>query len=129
MGSFVGTIIKFQDIFERLKVNGSSAVYFKDIKEYLSKTIKNNKIKFQFNLKIILFKDLNTVKLAVLFYLNSNEKAIRERFQIYLHDEFLGGFDNDLCRNHSLLWFNDVVNMQMWALQSKQLFHFELYLD
>jgi hypothetical protein len=53
-----------------------------------------------------------------LFYLSQNQKNIKERFQIYLEKEFLGGFEDGLCKNHSLLWFNDVGNFKLWALQS-----------
>lgn len=42
-----------------------------------------------------------------------------QRFKIYLATQFLGGIaDNTTCKSHTLLWFNDVANLEMWALTS-----------
>jgi len=57
--------------------------------------------------------------------LQFNQKGIRERFQIYLKDEFLGGIEDGLCKQHTLLWFNDLLSVnleniseKLWALES-----------
>jgi hypothetical protein len=78
--------------------------------------------------------DVNTPLAALGLYLYYNQAAIARRFFEYLETEFLGGIENEQCRKDSILWFQDVLNVngksindRLWAFQSKITSMLKLY--
>ena len=78
-----------------LRENGSSQVFVKDLKPYLTPA---------------------NIQKAVLFYFMLNKDTYYARYKKYMDKEFLGG-TRGYCKLHTTLWFDDIVKGAPWAIQ------------
>ena len=77
---------------------------------------KNLKLNFFF--KIIAAG--NALK-AALFYLSLNQETYKRNFNQYLSDELLGGLTG-VCKQHTALFFQEIAQRKLWAIESNYCF-------
>jgi hypothetical protein len=64
------------------------------------------------------FQASSNIKAAIFLFFGLNSNTYYKRYKKYLSNELLGGLDG-YCKLHVEKWFDEIVQGQVWALQSE----------